>query len=117
MWELDMGKICVLLANEPRVYREAMATAFRRLRPGAEIIVAEADELDEQIRDLRPHLVMSSQAARCLEDHPLSHVLLYSEGESKALVSLDGQQTAILDVELDDLLLVIDRVQDVLKMS
>ncbi len=117
MWELGMGKMRVLLVNEPRVYREAMATAFRRLRPGAEIVVAESDQLDDQIRDLRPHLLMSSQPARCLEDHPLPHVLLYPEGESKALVSIDGQQTAILDVELEDLLLVIDRVQNVLKMS
>ncbi len=117
MWELDMGKICVLLANEPRVYREAMATAFRQLRPRVELIVAEPDELDEQIRDLNPHLVLSSQAARSLEDHPLSHVLLYPEGESKALVSIDGQQTTIVNVELEDLLLVIDRVQNVVKMS
>ncbi len=28
MWELEMGKIRLLLANEPRVYREAMASAF-----------------------------------------------------------------------------------------
>ncbi len=115
MWELDTGKICVLLANEPRVYREAMATAFRQLRPGAEIAVAEPDELDDEIVDLRPHLVLSSQPVRCLEDNLLPHVLLYPEGESKALVNIDGQQMTIVGVELDDLLLVIDRVQNVVK--
>ncbi len=117
MWDLEMGKMRVLLVNEPRVYREAMATAFRRLRPGAEIVVAGSDELDDQIRNLNPHLVMSSQPVRSLEDHPLPHVLLYPEGESKALVSIDGQQATIVGVELEDLLLVIDRVQNVVKMS
>ncbi len=117
MWERDTGKMRVLLANEPRVYREAMASAFRYLRPGAEIVVAESDELDDQVTEFRPHLVLSSQAARSLEDHPLPHVLLYPEGESKALVSIDGQQTTIVNVELEDLLLVIDRVQNVVKMS
>ncbi len=115
MWELEMGKVRVLLANEPRAYREAMASAFRRLRPDAEIVVAESDELDEQIRDLRPHLVLSSQPARSLEDRPLPHVLLYPEGESKALVNIDGQQTTIADVDLEDLLWVIDRVWGVVK--
>ncbi len=117
MWELEMGKMRVLLANEPRVYREAMASAFRRLRPGAEIVVAESDELDEQIRDLKPHLVMYSHPARSLEDRPLPHVLLYPEGESKALVNIDGQQMTIVGVELEDLLLVIDRVWGVVKTS
>ncbi len=117
MWERDTGKVRVLLANEPRVYREAMASAFRYLRPGVEIVVTESDKLDDQVRELRPHLVMSNQPARSLEDHPLPHVLLYPEGESKALVSIDGQQTTIVSVELEDLLLVIDRVQNVVKMS
>ncbi len=117
MWERDTGMIRVLLANEPRAYREAMAGALEHLCPGTEIIVVEPDELDEQIRNLNPHLVMSSQPVRSLEDHPLPHVLLYPEGESKALVSIDGQQTTIVNVELEDLLLVIDRVQNVVKMS
>ncbi len=117
MWDLEMGKMRVLLVNEPRVYREAMATAFRRLRPGAEIVVAESDELDDQVTEFRPHLVLSSQAARSLEDHPLPHVLLYPEGESKALVNIDGQRMTIVGVELEDLLLVIDRVWGVVKTS
>ncbi len=117
MWKLEVGKIRVLLANEPRVYREAMASAFRRLRPGAEIVVAESDELDEQIRDLKPHLVMYSHPAWSFEEHPLPHVLLYPEGESKALVNIDGQRMTIVGVELEDLLLVIDRVWGVVKTS
>ncbi len=117
MWERDTGKMRVLLANEPRVYREAMASAFRYLCLGAEIAVAESDGLDDQVTEFRLHLVLSSQAARSLEDHPLPHVLLYPEGESKALVSIDGQQTTIVNVELADLLLVINRVQNVVKMS
>jgi CheY-like chemotaxis protein len=48
----------VLVANEPRSYREAFAFAFRTLRPHVEAIVVEPEALEREALRLRPDLVV-----------------------------------------------------------
>ena len=55
-------KALVLLANEPRAYRESIAQVFRQLRPNLEVITAEPDELEDRVLRLAPEMVIFSEA-------------------------------------------------------
>jgi hypothetical protein len=56
----------VLLANEPRSYREIFAGAFRVLRPHVEVITAEPEALEEVAARLHPDAVVCSNTTPAL---------------------------------------------------
>lgn len=47
-----MGNIRVLLASEPKAYREAMAAALRQIRPDVDVTVLKPEELDAALERL-----------------------------------------------------------------
>ena len=47
----------ILLANEPRSYREAIAGAFRVLKPTAEVFVVDPTMLDAEVERLTGSLL------------------------------------------------------------
>lgn len=50
----------ILVAIEPRSYREAIGYAIRHLRPRHEVVIAEPETLSEKIVRLDPELVLHS---------------------------------------------------------
>jgi hypothetical protein len=60
-------RVCVLVANEPRVYREALAGALAALRPEASVVAVEPAELDGMVVRTRPDLVFCSSLAPAVE--------------------------------------------------
>lgn len=58
-------QMCALVANDPPVYRQLISEALRKLRPLVEVVSAEPEELDEAVRRLQPHLVISGLRRRC----------------------------------------------------
>ncbi len=100
---------CILMANEPRAYREVIAAACRRLRPHLEVTTVEPDELDAQLTRCAHQVVVHSQRGAIMPAQVLAWVLLYPDGENHATISLGGEQTMTADVELDELLAILDR--------
>ncbi len=98
----------VLVATEPRAYREVMAGALQELRPGAEILLVEPDDLDAALTRLRPHLVVSSRSVETLPDCPLAWVILYPAGVTTALICVDGHRTTLGDLPFQRLLSLVD---------
>jgi hypothetical protein len=102
----------IIMANEPRAYREAIAATFRALRPGLAIAAVEPDELDGHLARLDGGLRWLVVHSRCGATMPAAVVawaLLYPGGEGHATVSGGGRQATIADVQLDDLLALLDR--------
>ena len=56
-----MEKIRVVVANEPRAYRETLAEALRNLCLRAEVIIIEPAALHQHVRRFPPHLVLGSE--------------------------------------------------------
>lgn len=48
----------ILVAHELTSYRQALAEAFRKLRPNAEVFEAESECLDQEAERLGPDLVV-----------------------------------------------------------
>jgi hypothetical protein len=111
-----MEKMRVLVANDPCTYREAIADAFRELRPHIEVKAAEPDDLDHEVTRFRPHLTICSRLTAAMESL-LAWILLYPDGENRAVINTTGEQVAVANVGFNDLLSVIDETELLHSMS
>jgi hypothetical protein len=112
-----VGELRILLTNEPRSYREAIAGAFRALKPNTEVFVAGSEELDAEVKRLSPQLVVCSRATPTVKLRSLVWVELYPGHGSISTVSICGERSTVVGIELTDLLSAIDRAEDLAKAS
>ena len=105
------SRLCLLVANEPRCYREAIAAAFRMLKPLVEVIAVGPEALDLQVERRVPHLVICSRATPTVQDAVRAWIELYPDGGPLSSVSIHGELSTKDGIELPDLLSIFDRAQ------
>lgn len=108
-----MPPIVVLVANEPRLHREALAGALALLRPEAEVIDVEPWAINGEVARRRPDLAICSTRYLTVEASVPSWVLLYPNGAKQVVVSVDGECAESADVSLGELATVVDRARTV----
>jgi hypothetical protein len=101
--------IQVMVANEPRCYREALAATLREVRPDVETMVVAPDELDQATVEHEPRLVVCSALTDVVESQSVAWALLYPEGASWSELSLDGKRIRVTHIDLSQLLALIDQ--------
>ncbi len=106
---MTVNSISVIVANEPRSYREVMAATVSRLRPGIHVYAVEPDHLDTEVARLRPHMVVCSRLTEALKEHALSWILLYPDGEDTATTNIAGVQTEMRGIGMSELFTAIDQ--------
>jgi hypothetical protein len=99
----------LLLANAPRAYRDALATAVRALRPDLDVHLGEPEHLDADVLACRPDLVICSELSPAVETDVRAWAVVYPGGARLSVVGLDGEQATAADLDLDVLLALIDR--------
>ena len=102
----------VLVAMEPRAYREAIGEAIRWLRPRVEVAILEPEELENEIARLDPELVISARPVSWIAKGRMAWVECDPYEEPAATVSLDGLRTELETVNLEDLLWVVDEAEE-----
>lgn len=100
----------VLVSNEPRVYREVLAAALQEMRPTAEVEMIEPAALDAEIVSKKPGLVFCSALTEAIRRGASAWVLLYPEGEGRAVLGVGNREHDITEVDLSALLDVVDQV-------
>ncbi len=113
----NMHKLRVMVANEPRSYREAIATTFQLLRPDVEVAIAEPEAIDAETARLTPHLAICSRLTASVKTAVLAWIELYPEHESIARICVGGEHSTIVGIELADLLSIVDRAESLAKAS
>lgn len=103
-----MDPVRVVLANEPRSYREVIAAAIALLRPCLEVTAVEPADLDVAVARLRPQLVLCSRLTDLVQSEPIAWVVLYPDGVGQAETSVAGCRVAIADIEFPTVLAVLD---------
>ena len=106
-----MTNTCIVVANEPRVYREAFAAVLQELRPHIEVICIEPDDLDGTVSHGRPRLVLCSRLTEALQMCCDTWILLYPNRENRALISVAGRRTVVTNITFSHLLSVIDELE------
>jgi hypothetical protein len=103
-------RLRLVVANDPRTYRETIATAIQRLRPDLEVLVVDPADLADQVEHWRPHMVISSVPVARAGGWPLCWVALYPAGKMQVVVTVAAQQTWARDIDLAELLAVVDGI-------
>jgi hypothetical protein len=111
----------VLVTVEPRMYREALALAVQRHRPGAEVMLVPANVLDGQVEDFEPHVLVRNDSDEAVPGELLGNVVctmevLFTDGMA-ARVSVDGRSYTIEDVSMEDMLALVDEAEGLLSGS
>ncbi len=106
------GRTLVLIANEPRSYREAVAEAIRQLRPGVEVEIVDPDALEASISRSVPDMVICSRATEAVRSSVPVWVELYPEHAARSVASIGGRREEFAEIQLDDLLSIVDRAED-----
>lgn len=101
----------ILVANEPRAYRETIAATLRCLRPLADVVAGEPRWMGGELAHVRPHLLIGSDPDLIERADVLAWVLLYPGGTGRVVVCVNGQQEVLNDLPFDDLIAVVDRVE------
>jgi hypothetical protein len=112
--ELPQRKTLVVLANEPRAYRESIAQVFRQLRPNVEVLITEPQQLEERILELSPEMVIYSEATTTpglVRERVPVWVELYPGYGSRSVVGVGEERSTIEHIQLSDLLSVVDHAQ------
>jgi len=101
----------VLIAIEPRSYREFIGTAIQELRPNIETTITEPEELGREVARLNPDLVICERPQTFAHDSRGAWVEFRPYAELAAKVYVNGRTSELGNVDLDDLLSVIDEVK------
>ena len=104
-----MSTIHVLVANEPRVFREAIAVALQEVRPGITTIAIDPDDLATSIDHFHPDLTICSELISAVETEVPAWVLLYPDCDDCAITSVAGEQQMTDHLTLEDLVALVDR--------
>ncbi len=101
----------ILVANEPRSYREVIAAAVQALRPHIEVVLSTSVNLERDLARLAPQLVVCSGLSPSIGSRTLTWIVLYPEGKSQAVISIGGKSTTLDDLEFDHLLRIVDQTE------
>lgn len=99
----------ILVAIEPRAYREVIGEAIGGLRPQHRVTVVDPDSLHPTLLRLLPEVVISSCSDTVSTDGTLAWVEFHPYARPEAKVSLGGAHRELAEVGLEDLLCIVDR--------
>ncbi len=104
----------ILVAVNPRMYREVLALSLHQHRPDAEVLLCLPEALDREIGRFKPHLVVLDDNHGAAPDG-LSGVLYRVEillgASMDARIGVDGQAREVTDICTEDLLAVVDEAE------
>jgi DNA-binding NarL/FixJ family response regulator len=103
----------ILVAVEPKMYREAIAHVIRTNRPDDDVRLADSDSLDREASSFNPHLVVCTDGAPEVRGvSVLSWIVIRYHDSLSASVFLDDQDPSLIqDMAVDDLIWVINETQ------
>ncbi|MDQ3304224.1 MAG: hypothetical protein M3518_12860 [Actinomycetota bacterium] len=112
-----MNKLRILLANEPRSYREAITGVLGSLYSQAEVVTVAPEALDSELKSRAPQLVIRSHITPAVQSGTLAWVKLYPEHEALAEINVGGRHSTIRDIELTDCLSAVDQTESLTKAN
>lgn len=107
-------KMRVLVANEPRLYREVISACLRELEPEIEAVLVDPEELDDRVQRDAPDLVFCSRVTPRVADEVPVWAEVYPEDEPLLVVSINtGRRrlTAVEDNGLPNLLWIVEQAK------
>jgi hypothetical protein len=102
----------VLVAIEPRMYREVLAFHISQKRSRSEVILVSPENLQDEAEHTRPHLIIANEVSPELKQMGSYWVEVHEEDGLVATIRANGYFTTIHDVSLENLLAVVDKAEE-----
>ena len=108
----------VIVAIEPRSYRQAIGQAIQGLRPHLEVVVLEPGTLRAGVERLEPELVIASQPDTFISTAVRSAWVEFLPYEKPpARICLAGRRWELETVDLDDLVSLVDETEELARTT
>src|SRR5918995_7053265 len=108
----------ILVAIDPQMYREVLASHFRQERPLSEVVLASSQALQSEAERTKPHLIFANELPPELKEEGSSFwVELRASDLLVATISADGYSDTVRDVSLEDLIAVVDKAEEELAQN
>ena len=111
----------LVVAIEPRSYRQVIGEAIKALRPHVEVTVLEPGTLGAGVRRLEPELVFADQPDTFGPEGGFTGRPAWVESrpyeEPPARVCLAGRRWELEVVELSDLLSIVDQTEELIRAA
>ena len=111
----------VLVAVEPLMYRETIATVLLQRCPHTQVRIASPEDLDRELESFLPHFVVCSVLSEKIEGSAISWVHITSnsitgsnEDSLAANTIVHGHSRRIDDIGLDDLFGLLDETEELI---
>lgn len=105
----------ILITITPRMYREVFALSIHRRRPDFKVLLAHPLCRAERFR---PHVLVQDACTVALPpdlpDGVLCRIKILDTGRMDAAIELDGSDSEVNDVSLEDLFAVLERAESLL---
>jgi hypothetical protein len=112
-----MTKMRIVVANEPRAYRDVIAAAIGVLRPRFDVLEIEPDQLDGAVLRCDPHVVICSRRSATIAAGAFTSLVLYPDVVGGATMWQAGKPTVLDDVTFDTLLAIVDQVDALVQLQ
>ncbi|HET8522394.1 MAG TPA: hypothetical protein VFL82_04115 [Thermomicrobiales bacterium] len=103
-----MGRFRIIIANEPRFYREVIAAGLKLLRAHIEITVVDPADIIASVAQLQPQLLVCSELTDSLAAASPTWILLPIDDRDPVVFNVGGERTTSGSIEFQDLLSAID---------
>ena len=104
----DGGRVVV--ANEPRAYREVTAEVLGHLRPDVEFLLVEPGILEGEVSRLLPDMVVCDEASPAVRSVVTTWLELYPHGNPTSVFGTGDERSTIENIQLSDVLTLVDRM-------
>ena len=106
----------VLVAIEPRIYREAIGETIRDLRPHVEVSVLDPQALLAGVGRLDPELVLAGRPDPCAPPGRAAWVE-YRPYERLARICIGGHRRGLEEVSMEDIISIVDEAEELARTS
>lgn len=101
----------VVVAIEPRIYREAIGGAIRITRPHLEVAIVDPEELGEKVECLEHGLVICDRSEAMAANGGPAWIEFRPYDGVPTKICIDGRRWELEETDFDDLLRVVDEVE------
>lgn len=112
-----MEKKAIFVVTRFRLTREAIGSAIEDLRPDLDVIVLDPSELPQAITERAPSLIVCSQREIALSNPALNWLLIPSDSENLAVVSIGDEGLRLEEASLPRIIAVVDEAVRIAKMT
>jgi hypothetical protein len=98
----------IIVATEPRSYREILSAVLQVLRPMVTIALIGPEQLEHEVVRMKPQIVLCSHATPAIEAHSLAWIIFYPNGQRIVEIRSGQLHVTSGDLDLNGLLAFID---------